>query len=203
MTNLTSSKVAVSDGSGGLTASSLNSSNLDYLDITTLGTTEASKVVTSNSSNIINLASNSFINMPTQLSNSANGNYVVNKEYVDSVAEGLHILEPCLVASFSNYVPNTSGSGIGYDHVKMGQGSRLEIDLASLLQLGNGLSFITSTVPDETDHTTHNAGSNIGITNISTVKTGHVVTGMSSQLAELLKYPLLIHQQIQFNLILK
>ena len=127
--NLTSSKVAVSDGSGGLTASSLNSSNLDYLDITTLGTTEASKVVTSNSSNIINLASNSFINMPTQLSNFANGNYVVNKEYVDSVAEGLHILEPCLVASFSNYVPNTSGSGIGYDHVKMGQGSRLEIDL--------------------------------------------------------------------------
>ena len=79
--------------------------------IATLGTSEASKVVTTDTSNNINLASNSYIIMPSQISDSSNANYLVNKEYVDSVAEGLHILEPCLVASYSNYVGTYTFSG--------------------------------------------------------------------------------------------
>ena len=82
--------------------------------------------------------------MPTQLTDSSSGNYLVNKEYVDSVAEGLHILEPCLVASYSNYVPTSSGYTHGSNN---GVGATLEIDL-STGQTGNGIGTFTASTTD-------------------------------------------------------
>ena len=61
-------------------------------------------------------------------------NDAASKTYVDSVAEGLHILEPCLVGSFSNY-SHTNGythNGNGYDAT-----SSLVINF-STGQAGNG-----------------------------------------------------------------
>ena len=64
-------------------------------------------------------------------------NDAASKTYVDSVAEGLHILEPCLVGSFSNY-SHTNGythgnSGSGYDAT-----STLVIDFSTGQEGGNG-----------------------------------------------------------------
>ena len=48
----------------------------------------------------ISVPSGQNVNVPDQPTNST---HAANKSYVDSIAEGLHILEPCLVASFSNF----------------------------------------------------------------------------------------------------
>ena len=50
MADLTASRALVSDGSGDVSVSSVTSTELGYLDITTLGTSEASKAVTVDSS---------------------------------------------------------------------------------------------------------------------------------------------------------
>jgi len=50
MADLTTSRALVSDGSGDVSVSSVTSTELGYLDITTLGTSEASKAVTVDSS---------------------------------------------------------------------------------------------------------------------------------------------------------
>ena len=62
-------------------------------------------------------------------------NDAASKTYVDSVAEGLHILEPCLVGSFSNY-SHTNGythNGNGYDAT-----SSLVINFSTGQEAGNG-----------------------------------------------------------------
>ena len=62
-------------------------------------------------------------------------NDAASKTYVDSVAEGLHILEPCLVGSFSNY-SHTNGythNGNGYDAT-----SSLVINFSTGQNTGNG-----------------------------------------------------------------
>ena len=67
----------------------------------------------------IAVPSGGYVNLADQ---PTNANYAVNKSYVDSIAEGLHILSPCLVASVANYSST-------YDHNTTGSGATLTINL--------------------------------------------------------------------------
>ena len=60
-------------------------------------------------------------------------NDATSKTYVDSIAEGLHILEPCLVASFNNFTGTYTHNADSYDAT-----STLEIDFSTSQEIGNG-----------------------------------------------------------------
>ena len=60
-------------------------------------------------------------------------NDATSKTYVDSIAEGLHILEPCLVSSFNNFTGTYTHNADGYNAT-----STLEIDFSTSQKIGNG-----------------------------------------------------------------
>ncbi len=84
-------------------------------------------------------------NLSTQTTHNSLWSSRTTKEYVDSVSEGLHILEPCLTGSFGNYLntythPSTAGQDQTQPPVHIDYNSTLEVDFTSQSNSLNGLN---------------------------------------------------------------
>ena len=110
--NLAITGTITGDTSLTLDSTTVTTSELGFLENVTAGTAVAGKaLVLDSNKDIASIRNLTITDQPT------NANYAANKSYVDAFAEGLHILEPCLVGTISNISGTYShGSADGIDY---------------------------------------------------------------------------------------